>query len=276
MIESIYMQYYRFLLTEDPEWLSSRTDCFSFTDDTGTWLYIPLASEDGAKEILAANPSLSHYEPIELKDYVDWGVQWSTHSPDFRDYMLHVDLSKYTSLQQTFPTLYLKAGPGFGDLSHPTTRLTLAMMAPYVKDKDVIDIGCGSGILTLAAVILGAKSACGIDIDEKALTHAKENAALNGLERQTSFVNVKDYSLNPAGGVVLLMNMIRSHQQEAWSSLPQLHHLPGICISSGVLASEKNAYLKECAKRNWTLLEEQQQGDWMAFRWELQPNNLNP
>lgn len=267
------MQYYRFLQlpnAEEPEWVYSRTDCFSLSDDNGTyWLYIPLTSVDDAKTVLADNPALTKYEAVEMRDAIDWEGQWADHAPDFQDQLLHIDLSKYTSVQEQPPMLYLKAGPGFGNLSHPTTRLTLAMMAPHMKGKDVIDIGCGSGILTLASVLLGAKSACGIDIDEEALSHAKENALLNELEETVTFVHSGNHVSKPLGGVVLLMNMIRSQQNEAWSSLTPLHHLTGICISSGVLASERKKYLEECLQRGWILVEEQQQGDWMGFYWSI-------
>jgi ribosomal protein L11 methyltransferase len=267
------MQYYRFLQKnniEEPEWLHSQTDCFSLADEDGTaWLYIPLTFDNEAKDILTANPFLIRYEPVELEESVDWGTQWADHAPDFRDDFLHVDLSKYTSAKEPLPTLYLRAGPGFGDLSHPTTRLTLAMMAPHVKGADVIDIGCGSGILSLAAILLGAKSACGIDIDDEALSHSRENAILNGLEEQITFIHTTDMKKKPAEAIVFLINMIRSQQNEAWSSLAHLHDLKGICISSGVLKTERDAYLEECSQRGWLLLEEQQQDDWMAFQWKI-------
>lgn len=263
------MKYYRFLqdpFSELPVWLESRTDFFVLADDEGSWLYLPLPSSMDAKQILEANRSLSKFEEMELRDYVDWGVQWSTHSPDFKDYQLHVDLSKYTSIEQSFPTLHLNAGPGFGDLSHPTTRLTLAMMAPHIKGKDVLDIGCGSGILTLAAILLGANSACGIDIDPEALSHAQSNAVLNGLEDRVVFHQPQDYLLVPSENTVVLMNMIRSQQEVAWASLPQLHSRSFLCFTSGVLAFEKEIYRQECHSRGWQLIQGQQQNDWMGFQ----------
>jgi len=263
------MKYYRFLQTssaEVPEWLEERTDFFILADDEGaSWLYLPLASTQEAQRLVETIPFFSKFEEMDINDNVDWGVQWSTHSPDFKDYQLQVDLSKYTSLSEPVPTLYLDAGPGFGDLSHPTTRLTLAMMASHVKGKDVVDIGCGSGILTLAALLLGANSACGIDIDPEALAHAKGNAVLNGLE--VVFQKPEDFSAIPSANTVILMNMIRSQQEAAWASLPQLHGKSLLCFTSGVLASEKEVYRRECLARGWQLIQEQQQGDWMGFQW---------
>lgn len=264
------MRYYRFLLesvSDQPECIGSSTEHFAITEEDGTtWLYLPLSSSEEACKIMSKTPSFIRFEETDIKDYVDWGVQWSDHSPDFKDYTLQVDLSKYTSLAKKFPILKLDAGPGFGDLSHPTTRLTLAMMAQHVQNKNVIDIGCGSGILTLASILLGAKWAYGIDIDKDALLHAQKNATLNGLEGSVEFGTPDKNMVFPSEDLVLVMNMIRSQQQEAWASLPQLHSVKAICFTSGILVTERKQYLEECIKRGWKLIEESQQGDWMAFQ----------
>lgn len=261
------MQYYRFLKhSEAIEVLLNRIDCFEMVETDGSaWVYIPLASLAEAEETLVANPIFVRFEEVHVKDYVDWGVQWSTHCPDFKDYTLRVDLSKYAQEKKSTPTLQLHAGPGFGDLSHPTTRLTLEMMAPHVKDKEVVDVGCGSGILTLSAILLGARKAIGIDIDSGALTHATQNAELNKLENTTIFLKPEQYTEHPKKGSVILLNMIRTEQQVAWASLPQLHQISGECFASGILTFEKEIYLKECEERGWALVEERIQGDWMAF-----------
>src|SRR5882724_9121804 len=110
---------------------------------------------------------------------IDWEQQWAQFSPGFRDGRAHIRLGS--------ATLQLKAGAGFGDFSHPTTRLVLDLMAPLVKDKIVFDIGCGSGILSIAALLLGAKQAYGIDIEEEAIKHSQENAAVNQVEARAIF-----------------------------------------------------------------------------------------
>lgn len=79
--------------------------------------------------------------------------------------------------------LNIEPGLAFGTGSHPTTRLCLEMLEEYVNDEStVLDIGCGSGILSIAALLLGAKSAFGTDIDELAVKTAIENAKKNGFE----------------------------------------------------------------------------------------------
>lgn len=270
------MHYYRFLCkthVEKFEYDSTNLTSFLISEDDGsTWLYLVLSSEIEAK-IIAESQGFTKYEKVDqdLNGDVDWALQWSMHSPDFAGNSLKIDLSKYTKLSHphNIPILQLNAGPGFGDLSHPTTRLTLAMMAPYINGKEVLDIGCGSGILSLSAILLGAKFVHGLDIDPDALSHAQENARLNDLEKHAIFLLPEFYNKPPSGELVILMNMIRTQQQEAWKSLPQLHHRAASCITSGILASEREIYLRECNQRRWNLVEEKQEEDWLAFHFEL-------
>ncbi len=106
---------------------------------------------------------------------IDWEKQWEMHAIGFKKGVLTLPIAG-------FGDIYLKPGPGFGDLSHPTTRLALKLMPEYVKEKEVIDIGCGSGILSLAASAMGAKNVIGIDIDLGAIRHSIENQKLNKME----------------------------------------------------------------------------------------------
>ena len=78
--------------------------------------------------------------------------------------------------------LNLEPGLAFGTGTHETTRLCLTALQDYVKEGcNILDVGCGSGILAVAALLLGAKEAVGIDIDEMAVKASKQNAELNGV-----------------------------------------------------------------------------------------------
>ena len=95
--------------------------------------------------------------------------------------------------------LRLNPGLAFGTGSHATTRLCLTALERHVRPgMRALDLGCGSGILSIAALLLGAESAFACDIDEKAVDIAYENAALNGVGRDRYTVRAGDV-LSSAG-----------------------------------------------------------------------------
>ena len=85
-------------------------------------------------------------------------------------------------------TITIDPGSGFGIGSHPTTRLCLKWLEEYLPNNDsFLDFGTGSGILSIAAMLLGAKEVTGIDIDNRAIKNAKHNSKINGFD--ISFYN---------------------------------------------------------------------------------------
>lgn len=206
------------------------------------------------KEHFLSLPEILSIEPVELPE-IDWEAQWAAQE-SYSDGFLHVDLKPYTPLK-------LVPGAGFGDYSHPTTRLVLKLMPSYVSDKDVIDVGCGSGILSLAARLMGARSVCGIDIDEAALVHSRANSACNGMEG-IPFIFPQELKAAHEGSVIL-MNMIQSEQEIAWKSLGPISGKVSIAVTSGILSEGREAYLKLCAKWGWRLLAESEEAGWLGF-----------
>lgn len=194
--------------------------------------------------------------------HIDWKDQWKSFSKYYRDGYVFIDLSKFGN---TTPTqLKLTPGPGFGDLSHPTTRLMLSFMIDHVKDKDVVDIGCGSGVLSIAAKVLAPKSVHGIDIDLAALEHAKKNSTLNHMS--ICFGTAESYIKKGKTPLLILMNMISSEQQLAWDSLPQLHKKTAEIIVSGILKENREDYIKLQKLKNWVFLEDKEEEGWLAMR----------
>lgn len=190
---------------------------------------------------------------------IDWERQWADFAPNFKDGFASIDLGEYGLLK-------LAPGGGFGDFSHPTTRLMLRMMPSHVKNKIIFDIGCGSGILTLAAAQMGAKKAMGIDIEKEAMLHSRQNLKLNNsFAGKVSFNHVR-YNKNPNEKIeVVLMNMISSEQKTAWQTYKFIHHLPLKIITSGILNSDKQNYLDYTKSLSWQLIEEIEEEDWLSF-----------
>ncbi len=186
-----------------------------------------------------------------------WEKQWELFAPNFKDGKAHIDLTPYGCAQ----TLQLYPGPGFGDLSHPTTRIVLKLMQPYVKDQAVLDIGCGSGILSLAAAAMGASQVDGYDIDPEAVEHAKKNSTLSCFQKNIHF------ALKPPVKIpsVLLMNMISSEQAQAWSLIENRIPPSAILITSGILEENANEYLEWRTRQGWKMEKKLTEKDWTGF-----------
>jgi len=187
---------------------------------------------------------------------IDWSEQWALFAPNFKNGYASITLEDGQKLR-------LKAGPGFGDGSHPTTKLVMELMAPYVREKNVVDLGCGTGILSITASLLGAKQVVGIDICSESLIHAQENAKENGLSLKFSKI------LSKGLWEVVLLNMISSEQTMAWNEQQILHSFEGIVISSGILASQRAAYLAQTAKKGWRCLDSKEEDGWLGFIFQV-------
>lgn len=263
MAHLIYCVYLQPSVSSDEAWSILEQEgieiLFGSEEEGISYLYISM-DENKAKQ--KSWPFISKIEQTPLPS-IDWESQWQLHGGDFHDGYVHVDLARWSSVNQI---LRLQPGPGFGDLSHPTTRLVLELMEAYVPEHVVVDIGCGSGVLSVAAIALGASYLYGIDIDPEALVHSKANAVLNEMDQQCTFVLPNQFVWKPSSKpIVILMNMISSEQTEAWSSLPSLHSAEGICLTSGIRTEEKQNYLRQAESWNWKLLEIKESEDWLAF-----------
>ena len=220
--------------------------------------------DDASGEILIGGLSERIIEPkscllMETKESIDWAEQWSQFSEDFYDGKAHIDLVRFGGNSN----LLLLPGPGFGDLSHPTTYLMLELMAGCMKEESVFDIGCGSGILALSALLMGAKCAYGIDIDPDAIEHAHQNAALNHLEKGSHFGRTLPFIQEK--GIVLL-NMILPEQQIVLKELPALFDMARLWIVSGILKSQRTEALAFMKQLRLTLIEEKEHGEWLGFK----------
>lgn len=194
---------------------------------------------------------------MNTKTNVNWQEQWELFCPYFQKGLCKFPLSSKI-------TLILQAGGGFGDLSHPTTHLVLNLMKDYVKNKTVIDIGCGSGVLGISAVLLGASKAYCIDICKEALEHTYENSILNHVSKQVwigSTLPKKEFSNS-----ILLMNMTFGDQLLVIDSIK---HLETTWICSGILQSQHQSYVDWISSYQKNLIKSTSQNDWMGYIWDL-------
>lgn len=121
----------------------------------------------------------------------DWAFGWKKYYHPLRvgKHMVICPSWESCSLEPGDVMMRLDPGMAFGTGTHETTRLCLAMLEKYVTPGcRVLDIGCGSGVLSIGAVLLGASQAVGVDIDTTAVRVAAENAAMNRVEEKTLYL----------------------------------------------------------------------------------------
>ncbi|MBD9357551.1 50S ribosomal protein L11 methyltransferase [Methylomonas albis] len=142
----------------------------------------------------------------------------------------------------------LDPGLAFGTGTHPTTALCLEWLADNdIKDKVLIDYGCGSGILAVAALLLGAKQAHAVDIDPQALTASQYNAEKNQVEQRINYYLPEQFSAFAAD--LVLANILAKPLIELASTIGALVRPGGQLVLSGILneqAESVAAAYREC------------------------------
>lgn len=132
----------------------------------------------------------------------------------------------------------LDPGLAFGTGTHPTTALCLQWLDGLdLANKTVIDFGCGSGILAIAALKLGAKQAIGIDIDPQAIQASRDNAERNGVSDRLSLFLAKDQPENLQADIVVA-NILAGPLKELATPIIQLLKKNGHLGLSGILTSQ--------------------------------------
>ncbi|WP_308638835.1 50S ribosomal protein L11 methyltransferase [Paenibacillus silvisoli] len=209
-----------------------------------------------------ANAWKQYFKPIRVSERLTIKPTWEEYSPSPEERIIELD-----------------PGMAFGTGTHPTTALCLRTLETVIKgDEEVIDVGTGSGILAIGAILLGARRVLALDLDPIAVTSATENTKLNKLENDIQ-IHLSDLlgvlkagesesavPLNvtvPVDVVVanILAEIILLFIDDVYAALKP----GGTYIASGIFKNKEEAVEEGLQQAGFTIIDRQRDQDWIAF-----------
>ncbi|AJE53179.1 MULTISPECIES: 50S ribosomal protein L11 methyltransferase [Paenibacillus] len=206
-----------------------------------------------------ANAWKQYFKPLRVSDHLTIKPTWEEYEPASEDEKI----------------IELDPGMAFGTGTHPTTSLCLRTLESVIQGgEEVIDVGTGSGILAIGAIKLGAKHVLALDLDPVAVSSARENTRLNGLEERItikesdllSVLNASDPTLGiqlPVKLVVanILAEIILLFIDDVYKALEP----GGIYIASGIWKNKEEVVESALKAAGFEIAEINRDEDWLAF-----------
>lgn len=205
---------------------------------------------------------------LDQVNEADWANAWKAYykltkvgqkvvvKPTWEDY----------NMQEGDLIIELDPGMAFGTGTHETTSMCIRELEKYVnKDSKVFDIGCGSGILAIAAAKLGAKEVVAVDLDEVAVKVAKENVIENKVEENVSVMhgNLTDVIKDKAD--VIVANIIADIIKILAKDVQNFMKEDAIFISSGIILDKVEEVKESLVENGFEIVEVQKLGEWSAI-----------
>ncbi|GGG26737.1 ribosomal protein L11 methyltransferase [Lysinibacillus alkalisoli] len=197
-----------------------------------------------------ANAWKQYYHPVKISQRFTVVPSWEAYEPVDSDELI----------------IELDPGMAFGTGTHPTTILCLQALEQYLKEGEtVIDIGTGSGVLSIGAALLKAKHVHALDLDEVAVRAAKENIALNRADDvvEVHHGNLLDTVKQQADVVVanILAEVILSFTDDAFKVVKP----GGLYITSGIIGAKKEEVKAALVASGFEIVETVTMEDWVAI-----------
>ncbi len=206
-------------------------------------------SLDQVNEADWANAWKAYYKPTKVGQRVVVKPTWEDYAMQDGDLIIELD-----------------PGMAFGTGTHETTSMCIRELEKYVnKDSKVFDIGCGSGILAIAAAKLGAKEVVAVDLDEVAVKVAKENVRENKVEKSVSVMhgNLTDVIKDKAD--VIVANIIADIIKILAKDVQNFMKEDAIFISSGIILDKVEEVKESLIENGFEIVEVQKLGEWSAI-----------
>ena len=205
----------------------------------------------------------------------DWENNWKQfYKPmEIGDRLIVIPEWESTGVPEGRVALRLNPGLTFGTGSHATTRLCLTALEKHITGgQTVLDLGCGSGILSIAALRLGAESAFACDIDEKCVDVAYENAALNGIGKDRYTVRWGDVLTDAAlrqemgaGYDIVVANIVADVIMGLSPHVRPFLKPGGLFLCSGIIDDRAAEVLEKLKADGWDVFEQRSSEGWFSY-----------
>jgi len=229
------------------------------------------------EEIKAAITNLTNFN-IDIGENVvsivevneeDWATAWKQYYHPVKiseRFTIVPTWEQYTPVSTDELIIELDPGMAFGTGTHPTTVMCLQGLEKVIKEGDtVVDIGTGSGVLSIGAALLGAKNVHALDLDEVAVRSAQENVALNKVEDKVAVFhgNLLDTVKEPADVVVanILAEIIMSFTDDAFTIVKP----GGLYVTSGIIGAKRDEVKVALEASGFIIEEVLLMEDWVAI-----------
>lgn len=243
-------------------------------DRENSLIHIYISECDNAAEALEFLKERFNAEKIPFTiwsvgvDDTDWNENW-------KKYFHTIEIGKKLAVVPSWENyenkdrrtvLNIDPGAAFGTGTHATTSLCLEMLQDYINpDTEMLDIGTGSGILALASVLLGGKSAFGVDIDAQSVKTATENAQINSISHKTKFA-VGDLAEKVTGKYqVVCANIVADVIIRLLPDAKSFLKDDGVLIISGIIDIRKDDVINAVKQNGFVVIKEAYRDNWCAF-----------
>lgn len=193
-----------------------------------------------------------NFKPTRITERLTVKPTWEEYSPKESELVIEID-----------------PGMAFGTGTHETTSLCMKLMEKYLGEdaagKSVLDIGCGSGILSIGAALLGSSDVLGVEIDEDAVRVASENILLNNVSDRASAVRGDLTEGIDFKADIILANLMADLVMKLAEDAAGHLKNGGIFISSGILTEKRDAVVKAIKNAGFDIVEVAEDGEWCAI-----------
>ncbi len=241
-----------------------------------TWLAVDARLNEQRAAIEQGLWHLSRIGGVGSPEYTeraeeDWANAWKEHFPILRigkHFVVRPSWREYDE-QPDDLMIHLDPGMAFGTGLHPSTEMCMLLMEGVdLVGKDVLDVGAGSGILSIGAIRSGAAHAVAVEIDSVAVRSLAENVGLNGMESRIDVVegDIKEVLTPEQTYPVVLANLIARILADNAEAIASHVASPGVVIASGVIEEREQIVLDAFAALGFSVGDRRQARDWVALR----------